>query len=106
MPEDLRKKQDLVTKLETLLNQEWPGKDFTVHAFGSTENMLATRDSDCNHLCLYLHFQDTNELQWTYVSRPSGQGLSIAYASFQASWHAVSLRGISVRCRMLMNASD
>lgn len=44
--EEIQKKYDLVAKLERLLNAEWPGKNFTVHAFGSTENMLATHKSD------------------------------------------------------------
>lgn len=46
-PEDVQRKYSLISKLENLLNDEWPGKDFTVHAFGSTENLLATHKSDC-----------------------------------------------------------
>lgn len=48
--QDAQSKHDLTVKLERLLNEEWPGKDFTVHAFGSTENLLATHKSDCTYI--------------------------------------------------------
>lgn len=41
-------------KLERLLNAEWPGKDFTVHAFGSSENLLATKHSDRMNTSIYI----------------------------------------------------
>lgn len=36
----------LVQKLETLLNNEWPGSDIEVHVFGSSGNLLSSSDSD------------------------------------------------------------
>ena len=42
---DLKRKQ-LVEKLETLFNKEWPGNDILVHVFGSSGNLLCTDESD------------------------------------------------------------
>ena len=35
-----------VRKLETILNDRWPGNDIKVHVFGSSGNLLCTSDSD------------------------------------------------------------
>lgn len=42
--EENRKK--LVTKLEKIFNEEWPGHDIRVHLFGSSGNLLCSDDSD------------------------------------------------------------
>lgn len=42
---DDRRKQ-LVTKLEKLLNNQWPGSNIKVHVFGSSGNKLCSSDSD------------------------------------------------------------
>ena len=36
----------LLSKLEKLLNERWPGNDIKVHVFGSSGNLLCTSDSD------------------------------------------------------------
>jgi len=35
-----------VQKLDTILNERWPGNEVKVHVFGSSGNMLCTSDSD------------------------------------------------------------
>jgi hypothetical protein len=40
------KRQKLVTKLEKIFNDEWPGHDIQVHLFGSSGNHLCSDDSD------------------------------------------------------------
>lgn len=40
------RRQKFVTKLEKLLNDEWPGHDIRVHMFGSSGNLLCTDESD------------------------------------------------------------
>ena len=45
-PESNERRRRLVTKLEQLLNQIWPGHNFRVTAFGSSENKLCTTESD------------------------------------------------------------
>jgi DNA polymerase sigma len=40
------RRRRFLVKLERLLNDEWPGHDIKVHAFGSTENHLCMSDSD------------------------------------------------------------
>ncbi|KAK4186411.1 hypothetical protein QBC35DRAFT_453287 [Podospora australis] len=47
--ESNRKK--LVSKLETLFNEEWPGHDIKVHLFGSSGNLLCSDDSDVD-ICI------------------------------------------------------
>lgn len=44
--ESEERRQKLVEKLERILSKEWPGNEFTVHVFGSSENMLCTSESD------------------------------------------------------------
>lgn len=39
-------RQKLVSKLERLFNEEWPGHDIRVHLFGSSGNLLCSDDSD------------------------------------------------------------
>ncbi len=39
-------RRKLVTKLEKLFNDEWPGHDIQVHLFGSSGNLLCSDDSD------------------------------------------------------------
>ena len=41
-----QRREDFVRKLESILNQRWPGNDVKVHVFGSSGNMLCTNDSD------------------------------------------------------------
>ena len=40
------RRRKFLDKLARILNEEWPGHDTTVHAFGSTENHLCMEDSD------------------------------------------------------------
>ena len=44
--ESQNKRVKFVNKLETLLNDRWPGNEIRVHVFGSSGNMLFTNDSD------------------------------------------------------------
>ena len=44
--ESERRRADLVTKLDGILNNRWPGYQITVNVFGSTGNMLGTSESD------------------------------------------------------------
>ncbi|KAI4139082.1 MAG: hypothetical protein LQ341_004368 [Variospora aurantia] len=41
----------LVQKLESILNEKWPGNEIRVHVFGSSGNMLCTNDSDVD-ICI------------------------------------------------------
>jgi DNA polymerase sigma len=45
-PESEDRRMKLVGKLDRILRKEWPGNEFTVHVFGSSENMLCTSESD------------------------------------------------------------
>ncbi|TGJ83367.1 hypothetical protein E0Z10_g5387 [Xylaria hypoxylon] len=45
------KRQKLVQKLETLLNNTWPGHEIRVHLFGSSGNLLCSDDSDVD-ICI------------------------------------------------------
>lgn len=40
------RRRKFLEKLARILNEEWPGYNTRVHAFGSTENYLAMEDSD------------------------------------------------------------
>lgn len=40
------RRRKLVSKLENLFNDEWPGHDIQVHVFGSSGNLLCTDESD------------------------------------------------------------
>jgi len=40
------RRRQFLDKLSRILNEEWPGHDTKVHAFGSTENHLCMEDSD------------------------------------------------------------
>ncbi|KAL9078370.1 MAG: hypothetical protein Q9157_002695 [Trypethelium eluteriae] len=53
LPDDdsIQRRSKLVEKLETLLNDKWPGKDIKVHVFGSSGNMLCSSDSDVD-ICI------------------------------------------------------
>ncbi|RUS19786.1 hypothetical protein BC937DRAFT_86911 [Endogone sp. FLAS-F59071] len=44
--ESHERRQQFVTKIENILNEEWPGHDIKVHLFGSSENDLGTINSD------------------------------------------------------------
>lgn len=44
--ESQKKRVRFVNKLETLLNDRWPGNEIGVHVFGSSGNMLFSNDSD------------------------------------------------------------
>lgn len=41
-----KKRRKLVTKLEKIFNDEWPGHDIRVNLFGSSGNLLCSDDSD------------------------------------------------------------
>jgi len=45
------RRRRLIQKLETILNQRWPGHDIKVNVFGSTGNKLGTNDSDVD-ICI------------------------------------------------------
>ena len=40
------RRAEFVRKLDSILNQRWPGNDIKIHMFGSSGNMLCTDDSD------------------------------------------------------------
>ncbi|KAK4119334.1 hypothetical protein N657DRAFT_581893 [Parathielavia appendiculata] len=44
-------RRKLVSKLEQLFNNEWPGHDIQVHLFGSSGNLLCSDDSDVD-ICI------------------------------------------------------
>ena len=45
-PEDDTRRARFVAKLEKILNERWPEGNVKVHVFGSSGNLLATKDSD------------------------------------------------------------
>ena len=49
--ESEERRTQLVTKLEKMLNEEWPGNDIRVHVFGSSGNDLSSSDSDVD-ICI------------------------------------------------------
>jgi DNA polymerase sigma len=49
--ESEERRAQLVTKLERLLNEEWPGNDIKVNVFGSSGNLLSSSDSDVD-ICI------------------------------------------------------
>lgn len=51
--ESNERRRNFLEKLSRLLNDEWPGHDIQVHAFGSTENHLCMSDSDGIQHILY-----------------------------------------------------
>ncbi|KAM5353253.1 hypothetical protein ACJZ2D_016851 [Fusarium nematophilum] len=53
--EENRKK--LVSKLEKIFNDEWPGHDIRVHLFGSSGNLLCSDDSDVD-ICITTPWHD------------------------------------------------
>jgi hypothetical protein len=44
--ESANRRTGFVKKLENILTAEWPGKEFKVHVFGSSGNLLYTNESD------------------------------------------------------------
>ena len=50
-PESEERRHRLITKLETLLQQRWPGQNIKVSVFGSTGNKLGTKESDVD-ICI------------------------------------------------------
>ena len=44
--ESQERRKGFLTKLDKLLNEEWPNQNIVVHPFGSTENHLCTTESD------------------------------------------------------------
>ncbi|KAI5362422.1 putative PAP/25A-associated, Nucleotidyltransferase superfamily [Septoria linicola] len=46
-----QRRQKLITKLERILKEKWPGHDIRVNVFGSSGNLLSTRDSDVD-ICI------------------------------------------------------
>ncbi|KAI5796305.1 hypothetical protein DFH27DRAFT_526406 [Peziza echinospora] len=55
--ESNERRHKLVIKLERLLNQTWPGHDFKVLPFGSSENKLCTTESDID-VCIITKVKD------------------------------------------------
>ncbi|KAI9894592.1 MAG: hypothetical protein M1814_001947 [Vezdaea aestivalis] len=55
-PESTERRMGFLSKLETILNEEWPGNDIKVHVFGSSGNLLCTSDSDVD-VCLTTPFK-------------------------------------------------
>ena len=48
--ESEKRRAAFVDKLETILNNQWPGNDIRAHVFGSSGNLLCTSDSDGRRL--------------------------------------------------------
>ncbi|KAL0633232.1 hypothetical protein Q9L58_007842 [Maublancomyces gigas] len=55
--ESNERRRKFLEKLARLLNDEWPGHDIQVHAFGSTENHLCMSDSDVD-VCITTKWKD------------------------------------------------
>ena len=45
-PESESRRKHFIGKLQTILNDRWPGYNIGVHVFGSSGNLLCTSDSD------------------------------------------------------------
>ena len=45
-PDSDERRSKFVSKLEGILNKQWPGNDIRVHVFGSSGNLLCTDESD------------------------------------------------------------
>ena len=52
-----KRRTRLVSKLEQLLNKQWPGHSIKVNVFGSTGNKLGTRESDVD-ICITTDFKE------------------------------------------------
>ncbi|OKL57626.1 hypothetical protein UA08_07038 [Talaromyces atroroseus] len=50
------RRRQLVQKLETLFNKQWPGNNIKVHVFGSSGNKLCSSDSDVD-ICITTSFK-------------------------------------------------
>ncbi|OLN96511.1 Poly(A) RNA polymerase cid13 [Colletotrichum chlorophyti] len=50
-PQVEQNRQRLVTKLERIFNEEWPGHNIRVHLFGSSGNLLCSDDADVD-ICI------------------------------------------------------
>lgn len=84
--ESRMRRRKFLAKLDRILNDEWPGYDTEVHAFGSTENHLCMNDSDgrAHHLLGQGPADATG--QWTCVSLRAVKRLRLL-----ASWPRCSL---------------
>ncbi|ESZ96360.1 hypothetical protein SBOR_3256 [Sclerotinia borealis F-4128] len=51
------RKRNMVSKLEDMFNNEWPGHDIRVHVFGSSGNLLCTDESDVD-ICITTDWKD------------------------------------------------
>ncbi|KAH8702411.1 hypothetical protein BGW36DRAFT_289483 [Talaromyces proteolyticus] len=51
------RRRQLVQKLETLFNDQWPGNNIKVHVFGSSGNKLCSSDSDVD-ICITTSFKE------------------------------------------------
>jgi hypothetical protein len=49
--ESEQRRAQLVTKLEKMMNDEWPGNNIRVNVFGSSGNLLSSSDSDVD-ICI------------------------------------------------------
>lgn len=64
-------RRKLIKKLETLLNENWPGKNIRVYPFGSSENLLCSNNSDVD-VCIvtdWKELEDTCMLSRFWASR-------------------------------------
>ena len=54
--ESEERRAKLLTKLDRILNEEWPGNDIRVSVFGSSGNLLSSSDSDMD-ICVTTTFK-------------------------------------------------
>ncbi|KAF2727928.1 hypothetical protein EJ04DRAFT_450350 [Polyplosphaeria fusca] len=59
--ESANRRIGFVKKLENILTTEWPGKEFKVHVFGSSGNLLYTNDSDVD-ICIQTSYKRLEEM--------------------------------------------
>lgn len=60
-PESEERRRRLVEKLESILEQRWPGQEITVNVFGSTGNKLGTTDSDVD-ICITTNCKELEQI--------------------------------------------
>ncbi|BFZ65401.1 hypothetical protein YB2330_006567 [Saitoella coloradoensis] len=57
-PDSNERRAMFVQRLESILNEAWPGQDIRVHTFGSTENLLCTTTSDVDVCIVWPGWED------------------------------------------------
>ncbi|ORY83276.1 hypothetical protein BCR37DRAFT_379310 [Protomyces lactucae-debilis] len=102
--EGIRSKQAFIHKLERLLKSEWPGKDFTVHAFGSTENLLGTDTSDLD-VCIVTSWKGfaTQTCHLSSFMHRSGMQSVVCRAGAKVPVVAIYDPELKVACDMNIN---